>query len=949
VSPEESGLLEAWAQASARAEAVEFLGRRFGPPGAEVVEHLKALVDRLGHREPAQAVRRARELVQYADTGPDPTCRVVARLALANALLWSERLDEAHHAYEAARRLAEGCGDALLVARCGVGWMGVLFRKGQYREALELAERIGPVLAAHPAGRLYAARVQAQKGTLLQYLGNSLLALQAYEAAAAEFRALGKPAALDLAMVQHNAGSLLAQLGRYGEAGRLLDAARACAEAAGSPLLAARAAAAVSRADLAQGRYAHALRVFEDVARRYEDAGVFAAAAAYRLFALECRLYLGQADQVAEEGLRVAHALERAGLVAEAARARYLAALGHRQQGNPSAAAELLREALEVLRRVGRRAWGAAAACELAALHLREGELSAASQLAHEAAAAWAQVGSPDGHGRALLVRSDALARSGDLAAAVEAAREALRLGQRHRLAWLCAAAHRRLSVLRPDRAAAHLRSGVRWADRMLAWLPADLRPHVFAELADLYGRAVLSLCHQKRWDAAWRVVQAAKSRSLSWLLASHNLRVPVRGAEASQLARQINLLLDAYRARVFAELRDPESAAGAPQELVDLEGRIRELLWRWQLQHPALASHTDLLRAHPPKLPELEADTALVEYFTAADHVWALVVEPDHTVSGRRLCPVCQVARLGALWANGLRAHMAGGLPAAHALRQATHVLRGLYEHLVLPLEGLLRRFSRLVVAPSGVLYGLPFHAFTDGQACVWDRWEVCYVPAGSLLPLLRRPTGDGPAVCVADPLHGRVPGALQEARWVARRLGARLRESPDPQAFLDALRGAKVVHVAAHCRFRPEAPLLSAIHLSAGPVTTADLLAAEADCQLVVLSGCETASARVLPGDELVGFARAWFHAGARALVVSLWPVEDVATAELMRLFYDTLCAGARLQEALRRAALELRAARPHPWWWAGFIAVGDGTFQLVQNGHAARSLDEDVRGGG
>lgn len=949
MTPTEGSFLDDWARAAACGRAVEFLRDRSGPPAAAAVEGLKDLVDRLAHREPAQAVLRARELVAYADTSADPACRVVARLALANALLWCERLEEAHGAYEAARRTAETCGDGLLAARCGVGRMGVLFRQGRYREALELADRIEPVLAAQPAGRLYAARVRAQRGTLLQYLGDSEGALVAYAHAASQFRALGGPALLDLAVVQHNAGLLLAQLGRHAEAVRALEEARACAEATGSPLLAARAAAAAARADLAQGRYAHALQVFEEVACRYDQAGVPAAAAAYRLFALECRLYLGQADHVAEAGLRTADELDRAGLAAEAARARYLAALARRQRGDVAAAAALLQKALDGLARVGRQAWKAAAACELAALHLQEGNVSTALQLAQEAARTWAEVGSPEGHGRAQLVRSDALARSGDLPGATGAAREALRLGQRHRMAWLCAAAHRRLSVLCPERAAAHLQKGVRWADRLLWWLPADLRPHVFAELAGLYEGAVLHLCRQERWGAAWRVVQAAKSRSMAWLLASHGLRVRDSGA-ATDLTQELNRLLDAYRARVFAELREPDAAPAERAELADLEARIRELLWRSQVQHPAFAAHAALvLRAPPATPPQLADGTALVEYFTAADHVWAVLVEPGRRVSGYRLCTIRDVARLAALWANGLRAYLSGQLAARQAVRQAAHVLRQLHAHLVSPLEPQLRGVLRLVVAPAGVLHGLPFHAFADGDGCVWDRWEVCYVPAGSLLAWLRPRTVHGFAVCVADTLGGRLPGVLQEARWVARRLGAQLWENPDPREFVDALRRARVVHVAAHCRFRPEAPLLSAIHLSAGPVTTADVLASDADCELVVLSGCETASARVLPGDELVGFARAWFHAGARALVLSLWPVEDSATAELMRDLYEALCAGVRLPEALRRAGLALRSARPHPWHWAGFVAVGDPTFQLVQNGSTARSPDGNVRAGG
>ncbi|MFN3285981.1 MAG: CHAT domain-containing protein [bacterium] len=950
MTPEGDSLLAAWEEAASRGGPARFLRERFGDPCLEVAEHLKDLVDRLAHRQPQEALQRARELADYAGAGADPAARVVARLAVANAFLWCERLEEAHEAYEAARRLAEAHGQPTLAARCGVGRIGVLFRQGRYREALELADLVEPVLAADPGACLFAARVRAQRATLLQYLGETEAALLAYAQAADQFRALGKSADLDLAVAQHNAGLLLAQLGRHEEAARALQEATRCAEAAGSPLLALRSAAATAWSDVGQGRYAHALQALEAVADRYQEAGVPAAAAAYRLFALECRLYLGQADHVTAEAHRLAHTLDAAGLIAEAARARYVGAVACRQRGDLRAAGALLQQARAALDRTGRQAWGAAVACELAAVRLREGNTSEAAALADQAYRSWAKVGSPAGAGRALLVRSDAYLLLQDTATALQAAREALRLGQQHRMAWLCAAAHRRLSALRPPRRTGHLLSGVRWADRMLAWLPADLRSGVFGELCQLYAASVLELWARGRWVRAWEVVQSAKSRGMAWLLASHGLRLRPRDPASAHLVQELNHLLEAYRRGVFAELDPGEPhLRGQPAE-PDLESRVRDLLWRLQLQDPAYASEAPfLMRTLRPALPDLDSDTALVEYFAAGDHVLVFVLEPGRKLTCHRACDTREVARAAALWANGLRAYAAGQLPAWQAVRQARRVLQDLHSLLVAPVEPHLRPYRRLVVAPFGLLHGLPFHAFSDGHAHVWDRWEVGYVPAGSLLPLLqKRPMARGPAVCVADGLRGQLPEAMAEARWVARRVGGRLYENPSPAEFLTALRDAALVHVAAHCRFRPEAPLLSAIHLTAGPVTAADVLAAEAGCGIVVLSGCETGASRVLPGDELVGFTRAWLHAGARAVVVSLWPVHDGSTAQFMRQLYGRLGRGARIPDALRSAGLQLRARWEHPWHWAGFVVVGDPLARLVENTGCARSVGGSPQGG-
>ncbi len=94
-------------------------------------------------------------------------------------------------------------------------------------------------------------------------------------------------------------------------------------------------------------------------------------------------------------------------------------------------------------------------------------------------------------------------------------------------------------------------------------------------------------------------------------------------------------------------------------------------------------------------------------------------------------------------------------------------------------------------------------------------------------------------------------------------------------------------------------------------------------------MLSACETALGREIRGEGLVGLTRAFLHAGATRLLVSLWRVEDRATAELMERFYRHLLhQGLSPAAALRRAQTELshQAGREAPYYWAGFIIQGD-----------------------
>ena len=96
----------------------------------------------------------------------------------------------------------------------------------------------------------------------------------------------------------------------------------------------------------------------------------------------------------------------------------------------------------------------------------------------------------------------------------------------------------------------------------------------------------------------------------------------------------------------------------------------------------------------------------------------------------------------------------------------------------------------------------------------------------------------------------------------------------------------------------------------------------------QLVVLSACDTGRGDVKPGQGVYGLHRAFLVAGAETVVMSLWKVNDETTRALMEAYYSNLLAGQGRVMALREAMRTLRRARPHPHYWAPFIAMGRDT---------------------
>ncbi len=228
---------------------------------------------------------------------------------------------------------------------------------------------------------------------------------------------------------------------------------------------------------------------------------------------------------------------------------------------------------------------------------------------------------------------------------------------------------------------------------------------------------------------------------------------------------------------------------------------------------------------------------------------------------------------------------------------------------------------------------------------------------------------TGARPATTISN-----TPSALPEAERQVRSLAAlygsrRSRVYTGVEASEENLKREagdfRILHLATHGVIDDRSPLYSyvllngsanrtggnqnvkAVNAAKAPLREDGLLEAwelmELDLRtdMIVLSACETARGRIGQGEGMIGLSWALFVAGSPTTVASQWKVESASTTELMLSFYSHLpsapvrpASGSKFKpeikaEALRQASLSLlRSERySHPFYWAGFVMIGDG----------------------
>ena len=359
--------------------------------------------------------------------------------------------------------------------------------------------------------------------------------------------------------------------------------------------------------------------------------------------------------------------------------------------------------------------------------------------------------------------------------------------------------------------------------------------------------------------------------------------------------------------------------------------------------------------------------DSVLVEYVLEGEELGAWVLDPED-------CGALTWLDLGASAPLLQGAARFRDLLATGALEERFgRVGEPLVAGLVAPIDAQVGERTRwLVLTPQGALGSLPWSAlpWRDGYlveerivGLVDDPEQLLRTPPAWRPSAVRLAIGepfgallvggvDFPEIeaepCLPEDLPP-LPDTLREARrvrlalrgkvprWATRLLTG---EDATRAAVLQQASGRRFLHLATHGFARPGCPdpLTGAgLALADSPLTAADVTRLDLrGTELVVLSACDTAMGGSLDDDGLFGLRHAFLQAGARSLVLTLWPVEDEATRWLMVHLYVQLLGrrSTEVAEALgaSQRALLARNRRRYgdglPHTWAAFVAVGTWT---------------------
>lgn len=407
--------------------------------------------------------------------------------------------------------------------------------------------------------------------------------------------------------------------------------------------------------------------------------------------------------------------------------------------------------------------------------------------------------------------------------------------------------------------------------------------------------------------------------------------------------------------------------------ELFELKRSLEVLVKKLEQEYPAyyeLKYATDWMEAAEVQEKILGTNEMLLEYFVGDSTVYLFAVTPNN-IDFYKLCQKKEMRKL----VDQLRKNLTNLKQLSQKPREAYDQF-GYYAHEFYKklLEPAIKdqEMNRLIIVPDDFLNFIPFEIALT-KASVQSAKQQIYKELDYLLfdheinysysaRLLRKETlekaklkqevlgfaasYEQSGIAKRSTLNP-LPSVMGEIKGLESKFEGHYLygNKATEEVFKEKVADYSIIHLAMHGLLNSKYPELSCLAFSLGSDSLQydDFLYAyeisnlSIDADLVVLSACETGYGKFEGGEGVMSLARSFMYAGVPSLVVSLWQVNDNATAIIMKLFYNYIAEGKTKATALHAAkkdylTLKSTGVAAHPNFWAAFIHLGqDGTILL------------------
>lgn len=493
-----------------------------------------------------------------------------------------------------------------------------------------------------------------------------------------------------------------------------------------------------------------------------------------------------------------------------------------------------------------------------------------------------------------------------------------------------------------------------------------DVQISYFSGNRKIYDSFAEYYLKQKKYQKAFELINKSHSRNMIQNLNNLKLRSLVQDSTV------LSELYD-YDWMIHSGIYDTRGTE-------EIKNKMKELKLSLIKNNPGLASYLNMEKW--PALNDIQNslndDENIISYYSTNNDLYAFLISKkvfkpfELKISRKQLAEMI----------NGISPYFENNILKTDAFynqdlfsfnAEASYYL---YEKIIAPVVQYIPKGQKIIFSPCTELLSLPFEFLVTNYSgsespysyrnkkFLLNDYDISYSPSATAFLQQQKNSlkNDGKVLLVGNPSINTESrefadrrGLLDESPGIPRNLAfLPLKYSGEEVNNIGEIISANKILLdnnATETNFKQNASLSRIIHLSThsflyhkqpliffsntydaendGFLEAGEIVQLKLNSDLVVLSSCNSGLGSVDESEGILGLTKAFFEAGSKSVVVSLWDVNDKYTSKLMTLFYEKLSMGYDKSKALRLAKTEfIQKYSPNPYYWAAFVLSGNIT---------------------